>query len=164
MTEIKPAFGPHNTNPQVPSQRINVTWQIEHHCYLIEFADGSRKHYPKPFVLCDVVFVVDKAERIRRAQLADGSRNVHAYALGWVVPQATGVLEERGRITYDPRQGEAFVVDFIAPIHTAELVLFDLEATQDPARPYRPRVILGGVAPLYQPWLVLQDARWLSQG
>lgn len=90
-------------------RRIKVYWEITKKFFEVELANGARNLYAQPFVLYNVKFVVDK-EAKHRPQVVNGERNVHAYAEGDVLPWTYDGQDEIGRVTYDPRAGDTFLL------------------------------------------------------
>ncbi len=95
-------------------RRVRVYWNLHRHCYSIQ--DAATRlviSHVDHIDLVDVVFKVSEAGRQR--VLREGRKNVHAFVVGTVVPEALDAHGWWWNISYNPYKGPDFMMSTPAP-------------------------------------------------
>jgi hypothetical protein len=100
-----------NSTTHLIGERVEVYWNLHKDCFSVRALSGPDKGrvvaHTRHIDLGDVTFVVQPAGRAR--VLAEGRKNVHAFARGTVTASRDGLPTSYTEVVYNPYATDAFV-------------------------------------------------------
>lgn len=101
-----------NSTVHLIGERVEVYWNLHKDCFSVRALSGPNKGrvvaHTRIIDLADVAFVVQPAGRAR--VLAEGRKNVHAFARGIVTASRDDLPTAYTEVTYNPYVTDSFVV------------------------------------------------------